>query len=306
MAPAARWRPRLLVGWRKARLWHRQFYGRRIICNRQSAMRRDWAAVRVRSTQQELMMRFASAAAGLLTLAAATGAAGAAPTDCSSCAVWNAPQAPFHIYGNTWYVGTHSLSAILIASDKGHILIDGDLEESVPQIADHIRALGFRLEDVKWILNSHVHYDHAGGIAELQRLTGAVVMASPWTAAVMGQGEVAKDDPQFGVIRSIPRVKTVRVFGGRRCGAAGAAGADGAFHAGSYAGRDELELDILRSAKLPAYGLCGQPDGGIRRRLPLYRSSRRSGQFRKKHHGVVRSALRHSADTTPGIFRAVG
>lgn len=157
-------------------------------------------------------MRFASAAAGLLTLAAATGAAGAAPTDCSSCAVWNAPQAPFHIYGNTWYVGTHSLSAILIASDKGHILIDGDLEESVPQIADHIRALGFRLEDVKWILNSHVHYDHAGGIAELQRLTGAVVMASPWTAAVMGQGEVAKDDPQFGVIRSIPRVKTVRVL----------------------------------------------------------------------------------------------
>src|ERR1700731_3255010 len=90
----------------------------------------------------------------------------AAPAGAASCDVrLNAPQQPFRIYGNTWYVGTHGVASILIASDHGLVLIDGDLAQSVPQIAAHIRALGFRLADLKLILNSHVHCDHAGGIA---------------------------------------------------------------------------------------------------------------------------------------------
>src|ERR1051326_432552 len=100
---------------------------------------------------------------------------------CSSCAAWNAPQTPFRIYGNTYYVGPHGLSSILITSDSGHILIDGGLAESAQQIAAHIRELGFRVEDVKLIVNSHVHFDHGGGISELQRLSGAKVAASPWS-----------------------------------------------------------------------------------------------------------------------------
>jgi metallo-beta-lactamase class B len=122
---------------------------------------------------------------------------------------WTAPQKPFRIYGNTYYVGTRGLGSILITSDTGHVLIDGALAKSVPQITANIRALGFRVEDVKLIVNSHVHFDHAGGIAELQKLSGARVAAVGWSADVMKKGAVPKDDPQFGVLTPIARVARV-------------------------------------------------------------------------------------------------
>jgi metallo-beta-lactamase class B len=129
---------------------------------------------------------------------------------CKSCAEWNQPQAPFRIFGNTYYVGPHGLSSILITSDAGHILIDGGLPESAPQIVANVRSLGFRIEDVKLILNSHVHFDHAGGIAELQRISGAQVFASKWSASVMKKGGVGRADPQYGVLAGIAPVKHVR------------------------------------------------------------------------------------------------
>jgi len=61
---------------------------------------------------------------------------------CSQCVEWNQPQSPFKIFGNTYYVGTHGLSAILITSKSGHILIDGDLPESVPLIRASVQQLG--------------------------------------------------------------------------------------------------------------------------------------------------------------------
>ena len=94
------------------------------------------------------------------------------PSSCADCPTWNMPQQPFRIYGNTYYVGTHGLGSVLITSEAGHVLIDGALPESVPQIVAHIRSLGFKVEDIKLIVNSHVHFDHAGGIAELQKLSG--------------------------------------------------------------------------------------------------------------------------------------
>lgn len=133
-------------------------------------------------------------------------------SNCSSCAEWNRPQPPFRIFGNTYYVGTRGLSSVLITSEAGHVLIDGDLPESVGQIVEHIRALGFRIGDVKIIVNSHVHFDHAGGIAELQRLSGARVIASEWSAGVLKHGGVAKDDPQYGTIAGIAPVKNVRML----------------------------------------------------------------------------------------------
>ena len=125
----------------------------------------------------------------------------------------NAPQAPFRVYGNTYYVGTHGVAAILIASDRGLVLIDGDLAVSVPAIANNIRTLGFRVGDVKLILNTHVHCDHAGGIAALQKMSGAAVKASPWSAAVLRAGGVGRDDPQNGIevpIAAVARVSTLR------------------------------------------------------------------------------------------------
>jgi metallo-beta-lactamase class B len=83
------------------------------------------------------------------------------------------------------------------------VLIDGDLAQSAPMIADHIRRLGFRIEDVKLILNTHVHCDHAGGIAALQRLSGAGVKASPWSARILSRGRASPDDPQYGSVAPI-------------------------------------------------------------------------------------------------------
>jgi metallo-beta-lactamase class B len=122
------------------------------------------------------------------------------------------PQQPFRIYGNAYYVGTHGLGSVLITSQAGHVLIDGALPESVPQIVAHIRSLGFRVEDIKLIVNSHVHFDHAGGIAELQKLSGARVAASKWSAGVMKKGAVPRDDPQFGVIIPIAKIARVETF----------------------------------------------------------------------------------------------
>jgi metallo-beta-lactamase class B len=89
------------------------------------------------------------------------------------------------------------------------VLIDGDLPQSAPMIARHIRALGFRLEDVKLILNTHVHFDHAGGIAELQKLSGARLAASEPSAKVLREGGVGRDDPQYGSIPGIEPVANV-------------------------------------------------------------------------------------------------
>lgn len=137
-------------------------------------------------------------------------AAMAAATDypCEHCAEWNAPQQPFRVYGNTWYVGVKGLSSILVTSDQGLVLIDGALPQSAPLIAANVRALGFKLEDIKLILNSHAHSDHAGGIAELARLSGASVAATKFSAALLRSGN--PDDVQFGKTQAYPALSQVR------------------------------------------------------------------------------------------------
>lgn len=131
-------------------------------------------------------------------LLAAAEPADLAPITCDACPGWNEPQAPFRIHGNVHYVGVRGLSAVLVTTKRGSILIDGALPQSAPLIAANIRALGHRIEDVKWIVISHAHYDHVGGIAALARMSGARVAASPLAAKVLRAGVVASDDPQAG------------------------------------------------------------------------------------------------------------
>ncbi|MFC0253789.1 subclass B3 metallo-beta-lactamase [Massilia consociata] len=116
---------------------------------------------------------------------------------CTSCEEWNKPAAPFNIYGNTYYVGTAGLSALLVTGPQGHVLLDGALPQSAPLIRKNIEALGFRMKDIKLILNSHAHFDHAGGIAALQKASGAVVAHSPHGAQVLRDGTPGTDDPQY-------------------------------------------------------------------------------------------------------------
>lgn len=115
---------------------------------------------------------------------------------CDDCDEWNAPQEPFKVFGNTYYVGVAGLSAILVTSEQGHILLDGGLPQSAPLIEANIRSLGFAPRDVRLIVNSHAHFDHAGGIRALQRATGAVVAASPDGARALERGAPGPDDPQ--------------------------------------------------------------------------------------------------------------
>ncbi len=119
-----------------------------------------------------------------------------APIPCNSCADWNTPHAPFRLFGDSYYVGVEGLSSVVIATPKGLVLLDGDLPQSVPQIRANLRTLGYRVEDIRWILVSHAHYDHVGGVAALARLSGAKVAASPAAAAALRAGAVRADDPQ--------------------------------------------------------------------------------------------------------------
>jgi metallo-beta-lactamase class B len=106
-----------------------------------------------------------------------------------------APVEPFRIAGNIYYVGSSDLTSYLIVTPKGNILIDSGMKEMVPQVKANIAKLGFRLEDTKIILNSHAHFDHAGGIAELRRLTNARFLASELDVPLLKRGGL--DDPNF-------------------------------------------------------------------------------------------------------------
>jgi len=137
------------------------------------------------------------------------------PANCNSCAEWNAPRQPFKVYGNTYFVGPAGVSAVLITSPQGHILIDGALQESVTMIDQNIRALGFKTTDIKLILTSHGHYDHVGGVHALQRYTGATVIASVDTARALALGAPVPEDPQaprlpVDYFPKVERVRTVK------------------------------------------------------------------------------------------------
>ncbi|MGN6057972.1 MAG: subclass B3 metallo-beta-lactamase [Sphingomicrobium sp.] len=123
---------------------------------------------------------------------------------CKDSTDFEKPAPPVRIFGNTYLVGTCGISSILITDPAGDILIDGGTENDADLIAENIRSLGFRLTDVKYILHSHEHYDHVGGIAKLQKLTGAMVMASPPARAVLDSGMASATDPQQGSLKSFP------------------------------------------------------------------------------------------------------
>lgn len=135
------------------------------------------------------------------------------PAQCSSCAEWNTPRQPFKVYGNTYYVGPGGVSALLITTPRGHILVDTGLQQSAEVIDRNIRALGFKTTDVKLILTSHGHFDHVGGVHALQRYTGATVLASVNTARALALGAPVPEDPQAPrvPVDYFPKAENVRV-----------------------------------------------------------------------------------------------
>lgn len=123
---------------------------------------------------------------------------------------WNQPVEPFRIAGNLYYVGASDVTSYLITTPQGHIVLDGGFEETAPMIVASIRKLGFKVEDVRILLNSHAHYDHAGGLAELKRITNATLYASRGDLPMLARGGL--DDPQFGNQFPFPPVRADRLL----------------------------------------------------------------------------------------------
>jgi metallo-beta-lactamase class B len=123
---------------------------------------------------------------------------------------WNQPVEPFRIHGNVYYVGANEITSFLITTPKGHIVIDGGFEETAPMILANIRKLGFEPRDVKYLVSSHAHLDHAGGLAALKNATGATFLSSVEDLPAHARGGL--DDPQFGDRFPYPPIEADRMI----------------------------------------------------------------------------------------------
>jgi len=125
---------------------------------------------------------------------------------------WLAPTPPTRIHGNSYFVGFGGVSVVLIDTGAGLILIDGAVPQAAREVEANIRRLGFRIEDVRYILSTEPHWDHAGGIAALARDSGARVIASAPAARVFRTGRIGGDDPQAAELVPFPAVANVRAM----------------------------------------------------------------------------------------------
>jgi len=132
----------------------------------------------------------------LALLAALVAAPGLAQSD-PTWREWNQPVEPFRIFGPVYYVGASDVTAFAFATPEGLILLDGGFPETASQIRKNLETLGFSIDQVKILLNSHAHVDHAGGLAELKRASGARLVASEGDAPLLeagGRGDFAWGD----------------------------------------------------------------------------------------------------------------
>ena len=125
---------------------------------------------------------------------------------------WTEPFPPHRIVGDVYYVGTRGLASFLITTPEGHILINGDLESTVPMIRDNVEKLGFHFSDVKILLISHAHFDHAAGSALVKKMTGAKYMVMDADVSEIESG--GKTDFQYGdsADTQFPATKVDRVL----------------------------------------------------------------------------------------------
>jgi metallo-beta-lactamase class B len=112
------------------------------------------------------------------------------------------PDEPFRIAGNLYSVGGAGVTSFLLTGPEGHVLIDGGYPESAPGIIANIARLGFEIRDVKVLLNTHAHNDHAGGLRALQAASGAQLWVSAGDAPVMTAGRNSSD-PALGPLRYV-------------------------------------------------------------------------------------------------------
>lgn len=127
---------------------------------------------------------------------------------------WAEPAPPAHIHGQTWYVGTCGITVVLVDTGAGLVLIDTGPQEAVPHVLASIRALGFDPKRIRWILSTHEHFDHVGGLAAMQRETGADIVSGPFIGDALRSGRPFPDDPQAAELAEKPMepVKVTRTL----------------------------------------------------------------------------------------------
>lgn len=125
---------------------------------------------------------------------------------------WSDKAPPQIVFANTYMVGTCGITALLITTPEGHFLIDGATQQAAPGIADNIRKLGFDPSDIRYLLVTHEHLDHAGGLAELKRISGARFAIREAARAAMETGLPREDDPQYGIFLPFPGIKADRII----------------------------------------------------------------------------------------------
>jgi metallo-beta-lactamase class B len=125
-------------------------------------------------------------------------------------ASWRQPVAPFAIADHTWYIGTEGLTAVLVTTPNGAVLIDGGLPQMGDLLLQRMQALGVSPGDLELILNSHAHIDHAGSIAQIMRATGARLVTSAESAVLLARG--GSDDLQFGESLVFPPASADRII----------------------------------------------------------------------------------------------
>lgn len=125
---------------------------------------------------------------------------------------WVRPIKPYRVVGNIYYVGSEGLSAWLVTTSEGHVLLDGGPSaEGGKLIERNIQSLGFKLSDVKVLINTHAHYDHAGGLAQLKADTGAKLWASRADKPALEKGQHFGDNANG--LTPFPAVKVDKAFG---------------------------------------------------------------------------------------------
>ena len=153
---------------------------------------------------RRLVVRFLTLTSIILFFTSAWGQPATIPPE------WVRPMEPFRIVGNLYYVGTADLTSYLFVTPEGNILLDTGLQENVPQVQANIAKLGFNIKKIKILLNSHAHYDHAGGLNAVKQLTGAKLYASPADAQLMARG--GKQDFAYADRVPYPPVKVDHIL----------------------------------------------------------------------------------------------
>jgi len=211
--------------------------------------------------------------AAALAQAASAAAPGTGPADGGAAstwppAAWLEPTEPFLIVDGIYYVGSAGLSAFLITTPEGHVLLDGGLPENAPQIAANIERLGFALTDVKILLNSHAHFDHSGGLAELKARTGARLYAHEGDVSALEGGFYLGSEsvqefaaPPVKVDRALADGAVVEL-GGRRLvlhHTPGHSRGCSSWGVTARSGDEELDVLVFCSATVAANRLVGPP-----------------------------------------------